>query len=1795
MNAKITKEKRSHSKIKYACYRLFTFIILNQQNSLILQIILTLFQTLQVISFAFESKYFKFWKNETLTKHLSHFLKYSRIAPFFLGNFKLYIIGFTLSACIFIIYTVIVIYASIALISPHSKRKLSFLFSLINGTYNVFLYLLFTPMFCFFISPLNCIDGVFAFASDFQCYSTTHYVVLVIGIFFALCLFVFVLICYSIGYEQIYNKYNLSSKQSSQADIMLLIGKTIISICHIIFFDDISFIVLYLIVGITIAIVYIQNANLYNEQMNKLNLSLSLIIALNAISLFIARITYHTELNGCLLMFLGGIPVILITIWCYYEGIVELNITNKYSNAKEGYIVIVKLLDIINDVSQNDRKARILLESYVYNYELSCTINNCPLSQYNIQISQGNFNVYSLLYQHINVRYKKLLRLFPTDPFIKLMYAYFLYNSLNKTNLALHQLSTANNQRLSLDEDFLAYRLNIMFDKENSHLFESPDNLSYANLFQKFKTQITKISSLYMSFWTTLYLTHQDSREDLTKLNDCGSAIEKTKNEIDNTFNELQSIKSQDIIVLRYYSDYLNEIMNERDKAQIIKAKIKEIKDSQTEDYTKDIIDIDFQNVSSDELQYIIVTTGNEDFGIMLNVSLGLCVETGYTRNELMGKHLNMLVPELMRSHHTELLRKKYADFFQKEIDTKNNTKKQYRTFLSFYLNKAHFMVPSIFSPGIINTETNDTFFITKVSHVQSNYVYTHNQQNKKECYVFINHNYIIQNITVEAMKLLAISNEEVSKRQISLFIGNYIADYRQRMFDRKNEQELKIRWVKKYKDINMNYEFMCINTPLIMNGCYIGHYLHFIIHDMRFANASNNTLGLNHNFVPVSVPNERFVYDVDKNTFAIYNNNNSNEHTMNNNNNDDDGKENDDANNKKTLIEKLKEKALNHLKHIKHGVSTENESNDNNTSKTNSNDNDDDNDEEEENEDTSEYESTENYLNNNNNHRTSFSVSSGYDNNEHNTLNNHNSKFKQNSIDLALHILKKQDELAHFNKHINNDEYSGYYIVKTQKIKYLIYNFETMRYDEQTNPEHYTNFVQRRLKELSEPQIMRQQSKNNKKSKTEYKTIENVLYNNVNKQNENKIIKQIQYSLEKYEAHGSMLKLRITSFIVFLCLLGEGIFLMMYYKRVYASLNENCSLIHDSYKLLMNCAYSIFYTREMILLAIPEYDITYQNKDLYYDDTLNALKELATQSQNFTDKILTASASLSKEHELSLYNSTFQMSMVSDSLHTFTFNLTLNAALSQTLSAVFILSYMKTNELIPLSKATFFSLNNNMNAIYDGLVHQAYIFSSELTRVSDIHMKILIIAIVVFAVIGVVSAYLISEFYFHVVNTKNDYLEVFYEINLDIIRLSMERCENFNQKFQFIDDNNIKRNVSETKSADDHTDNESIDELLLNSQQLNVASTASANDKDNNATSSSSKRNSLTNNTHYHHHHHKKINNNTTFNIITRVVVLLCLEISTIVSTIIISITNNSLKYFTTNINAYCAIGDINIKYLMLFNGVREYLFDKNAHIRYEWLSDYMEREFSSIYTNKRKSLSTVTKNINKLGKEFKRVYYKLYYNNICSYAKHFFDEVITDKSKTCDSISGNTSRYGLSVLLPFFIDELKEIKLEFEQNEEEAKKYGYSYNYTLYGLPQFNQSMDLSDEEKVKMYKKYDPIRLLSSEKHDSALIIFKYLLKDIFDEMNSCLINTNESEQMLLRNINNSTLFGYFCICVIMYFVVWLKIENTVYSTIFKAKNMLMILPKEILIGLDSVYKLFDINNSVNDDDDEENETG
>lgn len=79
--------------------------------------------------------------------------------------------------------------------------------------------------------------------------------------------------------------------------------------------------------------------------------------------------------------------------------------------------------------------------------------------------------------------------------------------------------------------------------------------------------------------------------------------------------------------------------------------------------------------------------------------------------------------------------------------------------------------------------------------------------------------------------------------------------------------------------------------------------------------------------------------------------------------------------------------------------------------------------------------------------------------------------------------------------------------------------------------------------------------------------------------------------------------------------------------------------MIYYSYQILTNNIASIFYIRELSLLSIDEYVISYQDKADYR--TISSLKKIAECSQAMIQYILTTSISLSKENELLLYNNT--------------------------------------------------------------------------------------------------------------------------------------------------------------------------------------------------------------------------------------------------------------------------------------------------------------------------------------------------------------------------------------------------------------------------------------------------------------------------------------------------------------------------------------------------------------------------
>lgn len=166
-------------------------------------------------------------------------------------------------------------------------------------------------------------------------------------------------------------------------------------------------------------------------------------------------------------------------------------------------------------------------------------------------------------------------------------------------------------------------------------------------------------------------------------------------------------------------------------------------------------------------------------------------------------------------------------------------------------------------------------------------------------------------------------------------------------------------------------------------------------------------------------------------------------------------------------------------------------------------------------------------------------------------------------------------------------------------------------------------------------------------------------------------------------------------------------------------------------------------------------------------------------------------------------------------------------------------------------------------------------------------------------------------------------------------------------------------------------------------------------------------------------------------------------------------------------------------------------------------------------------------------------------------------------------------------------FIEDIKTLKSQFDSQMEEAERRGFKYNLTLFGVDDFLKLNATIPPEMQGEYYSLSPIQLFNSKYHDNLMITFQYILKpvieELIDQLEKCMTITKNNFQ----NLINVILYLYLSLVVVFYLFIWRKIERNVGSTIIRAKNILTIIPKDILLGLESVYILFNINYPTKDD--------
>lgn len=129
---------------------------------------------------------------------------------------------------------------------------------------------------------------------------------------------------------------------------------------------------------------------------------------------------------------------------------------------------------------------------------------------------------------------------------------------------------------------------------------------------------------------------------------------------------------------------------------------------------------------------------------------------------------------------------------------------------------------------------------------------------------------------------------------------------------------------------------------------------------------------------------------------------------------------------------------------------------------------------------------------------------------------------------------------------------------------------------------------------------------------------------------------------------------------------------------------------------------------------------------------------------------------------------------------------------------------------------------------------------------------------------------------------------------------------------------------------------------------------------------------------------------------------------------------------------------------------------------------------------------------------------------------------------------------------------------------------------NYVYQNLTLITSS-DLINQEKL---NKTIQILVFSHPKSLELIISMKYLIYPVFEDLNKAiekeLINLIDSLKFILI-----VLLASFSVLEILWFVIrWRYYISSLSKVIYKAKNMLTIIPMEILMTLSSIYKLLHI---------------
>jgi len=741
------------------------------------------------------------------------------------------------------------------------------------------------------------------------------------------------------------------------------------------------------------------------------------------------------------------------------------------------------------------------------------------------------------------------------------------------------------------------------------------------------------------------------------------------------------------------------------------------------------------------------------------------------------------------------------------------------------------------------------------------------------------------------------------------------------------------------------------------------------------------------------------------------------------------------------------------------------------------------------------------------------------------------------------------------------------FYHVNFSKIELYIFNYNTGYAELQKGHNHKISHITY-LMNIEKEKLKH----SNSKFLSNAKFLKGKKKGAINKKEENEVntfsmtslkLKEIYSVLSSKGKDSSIIKMFIYSIIIFLLIIGTSILNILIYLYLKDNIHTFYILIEKSENLYQNLMLEITIVKEMLIAKSSYYNNTIiNNKALYYQALSKMLYHYFSENTFIISNLTNNFNVLNKQDEESITSNEVELYILdkvrSEKLNYKykNYSVLVYSAYRELNSAIYHISQLDMNDIYQYDDHVYYFIKNGMSNLLICSENQIWALTEKFHEKIEFGHLIIIICCCSIFIIYIVCSIIYFYFYRQVSIKKNNYLSLFNEIDIKLISSSLQKCEKFYQKIQ--EKNNSKQ--------------------LKDGKKSNNSSSVNASENENyNGIFGIGKKNKNEEILKFNKEKKEKIKN-VKLDGRFQIIIFLILFIWQIVIYIYYY---NRMNIYENLITYEYYISMYASNFLYAFIGLREYAFDKKSKFYNKSIDNYVNETLMNYYT-----ILSESSNM----KDIYRVYFPdtyqnflnyLYTSKICEFINNYVNSYPVNKNLNCNNFFYGSSQFGFFTLLTNFVEELRMIRDKIDIYLDFAKEKNFSYNESYLNDPNgYYEEYYKQYENNIDEYKKYNPVNVLNTEGHKNLLITYLYINVQVYDYLISESLKSFENVFKKYNSINLIINIIFIIIVVMGFVIIWIPFIIGENKALYKIKNMLSIIPSELLINLPDINALLGI---------------